>query len=380
MSDLSLYVHFPWCVRKCPYCDFNSHPVPQRGSHSGQSSGFDESAYIDALLSDLHSQLVALDEPRFSTVFCGGGTPSLFTPPAFERFLGKIAPLLVDNAEITLEANPGTTEHHDLRGYRSAGINRLSFGAQSFDDTKLKALGRIHDSSAIYRSFDLARRAGFDNINLDLMYGLPEQTRSQALQDLECAITLEPEHLSWYQLTVEAKTEFARRPPPLPGDLIMEAVEDGGFERLEQAGFNRYEVSAYTSKEAFRCRHNLQYWTFGDYLGIGAGAHGKLSQSRPNSVCRTRKAHQPRVYLQNPEATIVERVEAAQLPGEFMLNALRLKDGVAVDDFESSTGLSRTALEPSRGSQIQAGLLEPDRLQATPRGYALLDSLIQQYF
>jgi oxygen-independent coproporphyrinogen-3 oxidase len=246
MNDTALYVHLPWCVRKCPYCDFNSHPLKDETS-------FD--AYVDALVADLQAQLDVYDIARIPTVFFGGGTPSLFPPEAFARVLEVIGSRLTADAEITMEANPGTTEHGSMEAYRQAGINRISFGAQSFDDDRLQALGRIHDSRAIIASFELARDAGFDNLNLDLMYGLPDQDRRGALADLAAAIALGPEHISWYQLTLEPKTEFARRPPPLPGDLLLEAMEQGGYEMLAAAGYDRYEVSAYARPGA-RSRHN----------------------------------------------------------------------------------------------------------------------------
>jgi putative oxygen-independent coproporphyrinogen III oxidase len=368
MNDTALYVHLPWCVRKCPYCDFNSHPLKDETS-------FD--AYVDALVADLQAQLDVYDIARIPTVFFGGGTPSLFPPEAFARVLEVIGSRLTADAEITMEANPGTTEHGSMEAYRQAGINRISFGAQSFDDDRLQALGRIHDSRAIIASFELARDAGFDNLNLDLMYGLPDQDRRGALADLAAAIALGPEHISWYQLTLEPKTEFARRPPPLPGDLLLEAMEQGGYEMLAAAGYDRYEVSAYARPGA-RSRHNRTYWTFGDYLGIGAGAHGKHRRSDGITI-RTRKAHQPRLYLSRPADTIEERISAERLPGEFMLNALRLSEGVALERLEETTGLSIAALEPARSRQIEAELLRPDRLAATARGYALLDSLIEDY-
>ncbi len=368
-EGVALYVHIPWCVRKCPYCDFNSHPV--RGD-------LPVAAYSDALLRDLDHQLDRFRVRAIDTVFFGGGTPSLFPPDTFARLLDRLAGRLAADAEITLEANPGSAEHGDLAGYRLAGINRLSLGAQSFHDQALAALGRIHDSDAIRRSLRLARRAGFRNVNLDLMYGLPGQDRAQALADLEAALALEPEHLSWYQLTLEPKTEFARRPPPLPSDILLEAMEDAGRERLAGSGYARYEVSAY-AREGYRCRHNLRYWTFGDYLGIGAGAHGQITGTRPDGIRRTRKPHQPRLYLRRPQETVVTPLEAHALPGEFMLNALRLKDGVALERFPAATGLSPDHLEPARQRQIESGLLQPQRLAATPRGYALLDSLVQAY-
>lgn len=370
-EDLGCYVHFPWCVRKCPYCDFNSHPL--------RSGGLDEAAYLAAVLSDLQAQLDALPATgRIGTVFFGGGTPSLFSPDAFAALLALLAPRLAVDAEITLEANPGTTEHHDLAGYRSAGINRLSLGVQSFDDTALKALGRIHGTQDVFRSFAGARDAGFANINLDLMYGLPEQTRDQALRDLQAALDLEPEHVSWYQLTVEPKTEFARRPPRLPGDLLLEAIETAGYPLLAGSGFHRYEVSAF-AQPGHQCRHNLNYWRFGDYLGAGAGAQGKLSRSLPDGVIRTSKASQPRLYQPRPTETSVTLLTPEELPGEFMMNALRFTDGVPLERFEEATGLALDVLEPVRRRQIEHGLLAEDRLAATDRGYALLDRLIQDY-
>ena len=366
MSGLGLYVHIPWCVRKCPYCDFNSHPIREGGP--------DETSYVDALVRDFDSQW--FDAGRLDTVFFGGGTPSLFSAAAFSRLLEHIGPFLRTGAEITMEANPGTTEHQDLGDYRRAGINRLSFGVQSFNSTHLHALGRIHDVADVYRSYESARRAGFDNINLDLMYGLPQQNRNQALDDLHKAIDLAPEHLSWYQLTIEPKTEFARRPPPLPGDLLLETIETAGYQLLEAAGYQRYEVSAW-AQPGCHCHHNRTYWSFGDYLGIGAGAHGK--QLRHAATYRTRKAQQPRLYLQDPTATDEALVDPADLPSEFMMNALRLTEGVPPERFTASTGLSLAALEPARTNQVERGLLQSDQIAATPRGYAVLDRLIQDY-
>ena len=315
--------------------------------------------------------------PACPAFFFGGGTPSLFPAEAFARVLSVLNGILAGDAEITMEANPGTTEHGELSSYREAGINRISFGAQSFDDVRLAELGRIHDSTAIRTSFELARAAGFDNLNLDLMYGLPNQTRDGALADLQAAIALGPEHISWYQLTLEPKTEFAQRPPPLPGDIVLEAMEQAGYGLLEAAGYQRYEVSAF-AKPGAQCRHNRQYWTFGDYLGVGAGAHGKYRHPDGSSV-RTRKAHQPRLYLADPGATGFEPIEADALPGEFMLNVLRLVEGVPNERFAEATGLPLGTLDPSRREQIDAGLLRKDRLAATAQGYPLLDGIIQDY-
>ncbi len=367
-ASASVYVHLPWCIRKCPYCDFNSHPL--KGSLPVQE-------YVAALLDDLAQQLEDRAVTNIPTVFFGGGTPSLFPADAFGRVLDLLSSRLPAGAEITMEANPGTTEHDELAGYRQVGINRLSFGAQSFNDASLIDLGRIHDSSAIRNSFELARKAGFDNVNLDLMYGLPNQTRDGALEDLQAAIALDPEHISWYQLTLEPKTEFAQRPPPLPEDIVLEGMEQAGYRLLAAAGYQRYEVSAY-AKTGRECRHNRQYWTFADYLGAGAGAHGK--RRGPDGVSiRTRKAHQPRLYLADPTASFETPIAEDALPSEFMLNALRLVEGVDLDRFEATTGLDLSVLEPARSEQIQGGLLAPDRLAATSAGYPLLDSLIQGY-
>ena len=332
---------------------------------------------MEALVTDVQTQMSQHGAQQISTVFFGGGTPSLFPAESFAEVLTVVAHLLTPDAEITMEANPGTTEHGELASYRQAGINRLSFGAQSFNDARLVDLGRIHDGGAIRTSFDLARQAGFENINLDLMYGLPNQSREAAIEDLAAAIALQPEHISWYQLTLEPKTEFFRRPPPLPGDILLEAMEEKGYQLLERAGYQRYEVSAYT-RPGRACRHNLQYWTFGSYLGAGAGAHGMYQQA-DGSIVRTRKPHQPRLYMADPEQLETDTVAPEDLPGEFMMNALRLREGVPSARFEAVTGLPLNALEPARSDQIQAGLMEKDRLAATRRGYALLDSLIQGY-
>ena len=366
---LALYVHFPWCVRKCPYCDFNSHPL--KGT-------LDESGYLQALLVDLAVQLETAVETPITSVFFGGGTPSLFSAAAFEAVLQAASSHLAADVEITMEANPGTTEHHNFADYRAAGVNRLSIGAQSFDDAQLIKLGRIHNAAETYKSFDAARKAGFENINLDLMYGLIQQTREAALFDLDCALAMQPEHLSWYQLTLEPRTEFAKRPPELSSDIMLEAIEQAGYDRLANAGMHRYEVSAY-ARPGSQCRHNLNYWSFGDYIGIGAGAHGKLTKNLPCEIVRTTKARQPRLYLADPNQTRHETLDIEQLPIEFMLNALRLTDGVALELFEQRTGLPLDALNPMRERRVSEGLLRSDRLATTRRGFTLLDSLVQDY-
>jgi putative oxygen-independent coproporphyrinogen III oxidase len=371
MTGLGLYVHFPWCVRKCPYCDFNSHPL--RGE-------LDEARYLDALLRDAGRELTPLARGSVATVFFGGGTPSLFSPASFRALLRSIAPWLADDAEITLEANPGTAEYHDPAEYLAAGINRLSFGAQSFDDRQLKRLGRIHHAEETRSAMRRARAAGFANINLDLMYGLPRQTVAAALDDLDAAFALEPDHVSWYQLTLEPKTEFAARPPRLPGPVAIGRMEAAGHTRLAAAGYVRYEVSAY-ARDAHRCRHNLNYWTFGDYVGIGAGAHGKRTLPGPDKlhVVRTAKAAQPRRYLGDPGATELRTVAKDQLVFEFLMNALRLVEGTDRATFACRTGLPPEALEPAWSAGVAAGLLQAGRLAATPLGYTHLDGVLQRF-
>lgn len=371
---LSVYVHLPWCVRKCPYCDFNSHPL-----QGGRV--LPEAQYVTALLADIEAQSRRLQDRQIATLFFGGGTPSLFSAAALAQILDRLRHLFTPMIEITLEVNPGTTEYHSLSDYFAIGINRLSLGAQSFDNAQLQRLGRIHSTDEIFASFAQARKAGFDNINLDLMYGLPQQSAEGAMADLASALALKPDHISWYQLTLEPKTEFARRPPILPTDNTLEAIELEGYERLRSTGFKRYEVSAFALGNR-QCRHNVNYWSFGDYLGIGAGAHGKMTTlaAQPKlQIHRGVKPSQPRLYLADPEAGTTQLLGQEMLPGEFMMNVLRLIDGVSLEHFSRHTGLSLDALEPARTAQIANGLLQPHRLAATPRGFAVLDSLIQDY-
>ena len=365
-EPMGLYVHFPWCAKKCPYCDFNSHPM---------TGEVPERAYLDALTADIQACLTQQTRPLRS-VFFGGGTPSLFSASAFTALLTLLRPWLADAAEITMEANPGTIEHRDLSGYRAAGINRISFGAQSFNPRHLQALGRIHNVQDIESSFAKARKAGFTNINLDVMYGLPEQTTAQALADLEQALRLGPEHVSWYQLTIEPKTPFARRPPRLATEQSIAEMETLGRELLASAGFERYEISAY-ARDGYRCWHNENYWRFGDYHGVGAGAHGKVS--RGNTITRTRKALAPSRYMFEPTATTQEPVAADGVIFEFMLNALRLREGVPFQTFTQATGLGRGALEPLWSQLVSADLVQPERVAASELGYTHLDTVIQRF-
>lgn len=377
---LGLYVHLPWCVRKCPYCDFNSHAP--RGTPPFE-------AYVDALLADLDADLrdagETLHARRIETIFFGGGTPSLFPDVAIARLMDGLRARLdvSDAAEITLEANPGTVEHGRFAAYRAAGINRLSLGAQSFADAQLEALGRIHRHGEIHIAMAEARAAGFDNINLDLMYALPGQTLDAALDDIEQALALAPTHLSHYQLTLEPGTPFARTPPPLPDADAAWRMQEAGQARLATAGFVQYEVSAY-AHDGQQARHNRNYWTFGDYLGIGAGAHAKLSFA-DGRIERRAKRKNPGLYMAH--AATAARLESsaaitrAELPFEFMLNVLRLNDGVAADSFSARTGLRlETIAAPLQRARADGLLVDDTRvLRATPLGLRYLNDLLQRF-
>jgi len=372
---LSLYLHFPWCVRKCPYCDFNSHAL--RGE-------VPEDEYIDALLRDLRFELQQRETRSLTSIFMGGGTPSLFSGRAMGRLLEQLRREIAFAAdiEITLEANPGTVDAGHFRGYREAGINRLSIGVQSLDAAQLKKLGRIHGPEEAIRAYRLAREAGFDNINLDLMFALPQQAPAEAMADLDALIAMQPEHVSWYQLTLEANTEFAARPPPLPDDDAVADIFDSGQRRLRDAGYLQYEVSAY-AREGRRARHNLNYWEFGDYLGIGAGAHGKRSGSQ--GIERRARHKHPKRYLESAGTADalqdVRRLDAAELPIEFMLNALRLNAGVPTAVWLQRTGLPAEALAAARERAVGLGLMlaDPDRLQPTPLGQRHLNRLLELF-
>lgn len=351
---LSLYVHLPWCVRKCPYCDFNSHVMPAQ---------LPESQYVQALLEDLECDLASATQRSLTSIFFGGGTPSLFSPEAVSRFLEGVRAQIhcEPDIEVTLEANPGAVEHGRFAGYRDAGVNRISLGVQSLDPNHLQVLGRIHSVGDVGRAVDEITRAGLTNFNLDLMYGLPQQSVDEALADVEAAIAFEPTHVSHYQLTLEPGTVFYHRPPPLPdGDALWE-MQLGCQERLASAGYVQYEVSAY-GKAGHQCRHNRNYWLFGDYLGVGAGAHGKQTLAAQGTVMRTTRCRQPREYLSRPtDARVTERqpVPKEQLPFEFMLNALRLQEGFDVAAFEERTGLPWESIENRVLSSNRRGLLMP---------------------
>jgi oxygen-independent coproporphyrinogen-3 oxidase len=371
MSEMiAIYVHLPWCVRKCPYCDFNSHVRPDR---------LPETEYVAALLADLDGDLDLAAAREVSSVFLGGGTPSLFGTGAIASLLEGIAARLPfsRDIEITMEANPGTIEHGRFAGYARAGVNRVSLGAQSFDAAALAALGRIHGPGEIPVAVAELVDAGIDNFNLDLMYALPQQTREGALTDLESAIELGPAHLSRYQLTLEPGTAFHNRPPPLPDDDLAFAMQQDGDARLAAAGFGQYEVSGY-ARAGRQCRHNLTYWRFGDYLGIGAGAHGKATVG--GAVIRTEKPRSPRAYLAagGRAGAIRRAVPAAELPFEFMLNALRLTEGFRLEEFERSTSLPGAAVVAKLGELEGRGLLcgHEGRYRASVLGFRFLNDVL----
>ncbi|HZP14040.1 MAG TPA: radical SAM family heme chaperone HemW [Nevskiaceae bacterium] len=372
---LSLYAHFPWCVRKCPYCDFNSHAL--RGE-------IPEDAYIDALLRDLDFELRDGEPRSLRSIFLGGGTPSLFSDAAIARFLDEAARRLpfAPDIEITLEANPGTADESHFRGYRRAGVNRLSIGVQSLDAGKLKALGRIHDAGEAVRAYRMARDAGFENINLDLMFALPEQSPEQAREDLANLIDLQPEHVSYYHLTLEPNTEFAARPPKLPDEEAAWSMHEQGQSLLGDAGFAQYEVSAYAKPDR-RSRHNLNYWQYGDYLGVGAGAHGK--QTRGGAIVRRARQKHPKTYLESAGTTAAIQedkvIPAEELPFEFAMNALRLNDGFALADFERRTGLLASALDRPIAAAKSKGLLEArnGRILPTQLGRAHLNAVLRLF-
>jgi putative oxygen-independent coproporphyrinogen III oxidase len=372
LPPLALYVHFPWCVRKCPYCDFNSHEAP--------GGTIPEDDYLDALRADLEQALPLIWGRKISTIFIGGGTPSLLTAAGLDRLLSDIRarlPLVAD-AEITLEANPGTFEAAKFAQFRASGINRLSIGIQSFNDAHLQALGRIHDSGAARAAVEIAART-FDNFNLDLMYALPQQTLAQCQADVETALSFAPPHLSLYHLTLEPNTLFAKFPPAIPDEDSAADMQDWIHARTSEAGYGRYEVSAYARGDARRSRHNLNYWHFGDYLGIGAGAHSKLSF--PNRIVRQMRYKHPATYIEQVRAgtPVQEEREVGpnDLPFEFMLNALRLADGFALSEFIERTGLAPSAISKQLDEAEQRGLIVRDITHVTPtaRGQNFLNDL-----
>ena len=369
LPPLALYVHIPWCVRKCPYCDFNSHE---------RTGALPEAGYVEKLLRDLESLLPSVWGRRLSSLFIGGGTPSLFAPESIDALLSGVrARLPVEpGAEITLEANPGTVEAARFRGFREAGVNRISVGVQSFDDAMLRALGRIHGAGEARRAVDAAL-AAFDNVNLDLMYGLPGQSLAMARADIEAGVATGVPHLSAYQLTIEPNTVFFSKPPRLPEHDLCADMQAMIEEVLGENRFEHYETSAF-ARPGHRCRHNLNYWQFGDYLGIGAGAHGKISF--PDRITRHEWAKQPASYMK--EASVQHReIEPRELPFEFMLNALRLPYGFSSSLFEERTGLPFTAISRPLQAAEEKGLIERDLKQVRPtlKGQRFLNELLQLF-
>ncbi|OGO93102.1 MAG: YggW family oxidoreductase [Coxiella sp. RIFCSPHIGHO2_12_FULL_44_14] len=368
---LSLYIHFPWCVRKCPYCDFNSHAL---------TGELPERAYINAILTELHSQSAKIHGRQINTIFLGGGTPSLFSADSYQRLLDALKEALVisPNCEITLEANPGTVEQQRFKAYRDLGINRLSVGVQSFQSDKLKALGRIHDAQEAQRAIEIAQAVGFTNINIDIMYGLPKQTISEALWDLQTALNTQPTHLSWYHLTLEPHTSFYRFPPPLPTEDILRKIEMQGKACIKNHGLQHYEVSAY-SLPHYRCRHNLNYWEFGDYLGLGAGAHSKWTENETGIIYRHWNIKNPKEYLNTSTFEAgQQQLSFEELPLEFMMNALRLQKPIPLSLFSKRTGLTVEKLTHPLQQAKNQGLLriQNKHFKVTARGKRYLNDLL----
>lgn len=371
---LSLYVHFPWCLRKCPYCDFNSYPL---------TNSLPETTYLDALCFDLEQSLPLITEREINSIFLGGGTPNLFSPATICTLLTKIRTCLSvhSNAEITLEMNPGVGDKPCFQGFYEAGITRLSLGVQSFDDIALQRIGRIHDQKAAIKALEMATAVGFTNFNIDLMFGLPGQTVTSALQDLHTAIAFQPTHLSWYQLTVELDTPFYFHPPALPDDEELWIMFTEGQAHLTSVGYQHYEVSAY-AKAGYQCQHNLNYWRFGDYLGIGAGAHTKITHIPQGTITRMSKHKHPTTYLNAitghdmiEECTLLDEKTICV---EFMLNALRLYEGFTLTQFTTCTGLNPTLIAPSLQAGISKGWLiqTGTHIRATERGMRFLNELL----
>jgi len=377
LPPLSLYIHVPWCVRKCPYCDFNSHKSPDH---------IPENDYIDALIRDLEQEVPSVWGRTVNSIFIGGGTPSLFSAEAYDRLFSSIRALLPlsPHAEITLEANPGTFEQGRFADYLSLGINRLSIGIQSFNDQSLEALGRIHDKNQAIKAVETAHKVGFENFNLDLMFGLPHQTARTAQYDIDTAIALEPTHISYYQLTIEPNTLFYQQPPTLPDDDPIIDWQIDSQERLANAGYQQYEVSAY-AKDNKQCQHNLNYWQFGDYLGIGAGAHGKITDAAQQSITRRSKQKQPQAFMESAgQASVIltdETISTKDIGFEFMLNALRLTDGFPTPLFYQHAGVPISHIDQALEQAQQQGLLERDIhfIRPTEKGQRYLNNLIELF-
>lgn len=381
---LSLYIHLPWCIKKCPYCDFNSHAIDKEAfPHLYQ-----ENAYIDALILDIESELPRIWGRSIVSIFIGGGTPSLFSAEAIDRLMAALRSRLTfyHNTEVTMEANPGSAEADRFKAYRESGVNRLSIGVQSFDDKKLKALGRVHNSTEALNAVAMAKDAGFDEINIDLMFGLPDQSIDEALSDLEIAIELQPTHLSWYQLTIEPNTIFYSKPPVLPVDDLLWDIQQQGQIYISDKGFNQYEISAYARKgENHQCQHNRNYWQFGDYLGVGAGAHGKLTHVAEGKIERYARHRIPDSYIGKvaQQNAIIETrlLTREELPLEFMMNALRLNEGFHPSLFTEHTGLLLNQIQKQMEEAEEKTLIELniDKIKPTESGHRYLNDLLQLF-
>lgn len=373
---LSLYIHLPWCVKKCPYCDFNSHEL--------SSSVIDENSYIDALIRDLELELPKIWGRTITTVFIGGGTPSLFSVGSLNKLLSALRARLNINSgiEITLEANPGTAEAEKFHGYREAGINRLSIGVQSFDDKNLKSLGRIHDTNEALKAIKFAKEAGFENFNLDLMFALPDQTMSNALNDLEVAVEQSPNHISWYQLTIEPNTVFYSKPPAVPSEDDSWLMQERGQQFLQDKGYQQYEISAY-AKDNNLAVHNVNYWEFGDYLGIGAGAHGKITNVAEGKVERFTRHKIPKRYIElagtESVVTVTRKLSRNDLVLEFMMNAMRLTQGIPTNLYLERTGQPVKIMEKELQIAVEQNLIDWQlhRLKPTMKGHRFLNELLE---
>ncbi|GIU51578.1 radical SAM family heme chaperone HemW [Shewanella sp. KT0246] len=374
LPPLSLYIHIPWCVQKCPYCDFNSH---------GQQGELPQEQYVAALLQDLHNDLAYVQNRKLHSIFIGGGTPSLFEAKQIKRILdgAKEAVGFEDDIEITMEANPGTLEHDDFAAYQAAGVTRLSIGVQSFSKDKLNLLGRIHDENEAVTAANTASKAGYKSFNLDLMHGLPNQSFDEAMADIDTAAELMPPHMSWYQLTIEPNTLFHSKPPQLPDDENLWHIYEQGQKKLAALGYEQYEISAY-AKPGFQCRHNLNYWQFGDYLGIGCGAHGKITQPEQNVITRTVKIKHPKGYLNTQDYTFeTSEVLPEDRALEYLMNRLRLMTPIPKVEFEQRTGLSADVLADGMKKSISRGLLteSENHWQLTSKGHMFVNDLLSQF-
>lgn len=381
---LSLYIHIPWCVEKCPYCDFNSHALSHKNKKN--QSAIPEEAYVEELIKDLDSDIKKfnLQTRKLHTIFIGGGTPSLFSAKAIEQILSQVLSRFEhdEQIEITLEANPGTVESDKFIGFFQAGVSRLSVGVQSFESEKLIKLGRIHNSQQAKNAANLAHECGVTSFNLDLMHGLPNQSIENALDDLKTAISLKPSHLSWYQLTIEPNTAFHSKPPKLPMDETLWKIQDEGFSLLANAGYKQYEISAF-SQDGYQCQHNLNYWKFGDYLGIGCGAHGKITDAEHQKIYRTVKVKHPKGYLDTEREHLdhLNEVEKNELPFEYMMNRLRLFTSFTLIEYQEATGLSADTILPTLLLAKNKKLMENSNEQwrITQLGHRYLNDLLEMF-